>query len=801
MKNIKHLRPFFLLLLSIAGIVSTLPAQTNSFQVFLQKALQYQPYYLQKDTVMQMPFIGQQSEMSWYYEVQFEGDEATFLEEVYYGFNQRGSQMICRCETEQALKQLEQQVAAWQKSSVRINIGSANFQQQYCLTRKVDQPFPKTTGKIQKVLMETGSMPTVSHEGLTLNGRWLKAEDGHWVLDLSGRLPDGYIFLSFGEEHALHYIKGEETLLYPPEYAPSWKRSLIKSGRFGKNILNSPDNNVLSRKNHFRPFPYASGGQEWNLLFHWHDTLALEAQPREAAGVIYLSALSEEKEEQSGPLKMLKPGKKWDVSCDGKVIVIQNISAPNQGVFRLGEGMRWDEVVIKDPEGSIVATYNWGEPEPSLQILPKAGSFYSMTMSKRKPVPMVVPFQGNFPVEKVRYAKGRSGEPAFQFFRRGQNGITAEYELELPLNTSLQGFEISGVVDDQGNDYGIAASPDKKWVKIEYERYVKDVNQYEIQTGPFELPPAEASQIIMSGTYSLSTNGEKAKTYQWIDTLHLAKAAIEMPKPQAPPLFSEDAFKAENISLFPPAGKLMRQGLYASIPFRIPEGQGAYYGLNAEGSELLQLTDDLGHDLIAAHRSAFEDRLDAAKVSATRSSGENELNKENIIMQDWDQPGPKKKPILNIHTYASAGKGAGKIMGSAKVAYYTYNEEQPIRTTHQLNLSMQPSLAITVADQTTFQFKHASFGVDAKDGSKFIKYNFKFSTANPKFHLAKVVVKDQAGNIVSLQGNDAYTSSFKPYNLTIPEGKWGEYTIELIYHELKEYTVDVPFIISLGEYR
>lgn len=790
-----------LIMLSMLGGLSESSAQTSNFDDFLRKARQYQNTYLQKDTVMQMPFIGQQSEVSWYYEVQFEGDEASFLEEVFYGFNQKGHQMICRCETEKVLIQLEKQAEVWKKAVVGYDKAYNDFQQQYCLTRKIDQPFPKTTGKIQNILSGAGSLPTASHEGLTINGRWLKAEDGHWILDLSGRLPDGYTFLSFNEEHALHYIKGKETVLYPPEYAPSWKRSLIKDGRFGKNILNSPDNNVINRQNHFRPFPHASGVQEWNLLFHWHDTLALESQPREAAGVVYLSALSQEKEEQSGPLKMLKPGKKWDVSYDGKAIVIQNISTPNPGAFQLGGGIRWDKAIIKDPEGSIVATYNWGEPGQSLQIKPEAGSFYSMTMSKRKPVPMVLPFQGNFPIGKVRYGKDKSGGPAFQYLRRDQNGIAAEYELELPLNTSLKGFEISGVVDDQGNDYGIAASPDKKWVKIEYERYVKDVNQYEIKTGPFELPPAEASQIIMSGTYSLSTNGEEVQNFQWKDTLHLAKAAIEMPKPQAPPMFSEDAYKAENIWLFSAAGNLMQQGLKAGIPFRIPEGQGAYYGLNAEGSELLQLTDDLGHDLIAAHRSAFEDRLNAAKVLATRFSGENELNKENIIMQDWDQPGPKKKPILNIHTYASAGRGAGEIIGTAKVAYYTYDEQQPIRTTHRLNLSMQPSLAINVADQATFQFEHSSFGSDAKDGRSFTNYNLKWPILNPKFHLAKVVVKDQAGNIVSLQENDAYTSSFKPYNLTIPEGKWGEYTIEFIYHELKEYTVDVPFTISLGKYR
>ncbi len=297
MKNTKHLIPGLLSMLSILGGFSVLSAQTSSFQVFLQKARQYQPYYLQKDSVMRMPFTGEQSKVSWYYEVAFDGGEATFLEEVFYGVNQKGHRMICRCETEKTLEQLEQKVTARSKSSVRINMAYANFQQQYCLTETIDEPFAKTTAKIPRILAKKGSLPPASHKGLTLKGRWLKAEDGHWILDLSGKLPKGYTFRSFNEVHELHYIKGKETLLYPADDVPAWKRELISTGRFGKNMVNNPENNFNNRQNHFQPFSHASGGREWNLLFHWYDSLALQAQPREVVGAVYLSALSEEKEE------------------------------------------------------------------------------------------------------------------------------------------------------------------------------------------------------------------------------------------------------------------------------------------------------------------------------------------------------------------------------------------------------------------------------------------------------------------------------------------------------------------------
>jgi hypothetical protein len=285
--------------------------------------------------------------------------------------------------------------------------------------------------------------------------------------------------------------------------------------------------------------------------------------------------------------------------------------------------------------------------------------------------------------------------------------------------------------------------------------------------------------------------------YQWQDTLHLAKAAPEMPKPQSATMVPEDAWTAEYIGLYTIEGSLTQQGVKAGIPFQIPYRHGSYYGLNADRSELLALTDDQGHDLLAAHRATFGDRLDVAKISTT-SYADEDLNRENIIVRDWEHPGPDKEPQLNIHVYTGAGKGGRKILGNAKALYYTYDKQQPKRTTHRLNITGQSSLVVTLAGNTPFHFEYSSFGTDAEDGRAFTQYQFQLPSVAPKYYLAEVVVKDQAGDIVSLQRHEAYAPRFQPYNLTFPEGEWGEYTVELTYHELAEHTLEVPFVISLG---
>jgi exonuclease VII small subunit len=797
MKNIKQV---LLFLLYISGISSALPAQTNNFQAFLKKAQQYQSGYLQKDTVMSMPFLGEQSEVHWYYEIYFEGEEAIFLEQVFYGLSKTGHQMICRCEAEKALQQLEKQLTAWESSSVKIDMAYANFQQDYCLNETLKNPLSEGTSKIQTLLEEQVPLAAASHEGIQARGRWLKAEDGHWVLDLSGHLPKGYTFQSFAEDHEIHYVSSreKEKLLYPPPFAPEWKQQLISSGRFGKNIINAPDNRDYRYHNHFDPFLEGSQGQNWNILFRLKDTTVYDEKPDEVQGVIYMTALTDSLEEETGPIPGLQPNIQWDISCDGKTIKVVRMDQLEQGYYTIGGNVAWEQAFIKDASGNVLAEYTRGKAGQSIQLLPKEQEDYTLTMSWKKPEHIVLPFKGAFPVVEEYAFQHPLHEPVFKSFTYQPNGLRAEYFMAFPLDTKLTHFEIERVVDDQGKDLTYTDSRHRNGVRPDFDSYVKHINRYQLNMGYFGLPSPDAKHIIIEGNYQTSLSAYTTQSLAWTDTLHLAKTAIAMqtgPESTMP----DDAFTAEYVQLASPAAGWTYQGLNAGIPFQIPEAHGSYYGVDYSKSDVLKLYDNKGHDLIAGHRSTFASRLDYAKTSSTIYYGDGPLNKDKMFTPSFSPPNPDFPPMFNLRTYVGAGHGADKIFGRASMVYHTFKEDQQKKIAQPLNLMMQPTIVITLPDGHSFHFELSSLGTDAKDGREFTTYRYEMPEENPTVYPSAVILRDASGEIVSLQAHEAYPSSFEPYNITFPEGEWGEYTVEMVYYELEEHVIEVPFVITMGK--
>ena len=785
--------------LCLISLSFSLPAQTNNFQAFLKKAQQYESGYLQKDTVMRMPFIGKQSEVNWYYEIQFEGQDAIFLEQVFYGFNQRGHQMICKCETEKALQQLEKQLAAWQSSSFHIDMSYANFQQRYCLNETIEKPLSAGTSKIKKLLKEQAALPLASPDGIKVSGRWLKAEDGHWILDLSGDLPKGYAFLSFAEDHEMHYVKGrdKEAVLYPPAYAPEWQKQLISSGRFGKNIINDTETRNYNLYNQFAPFSKSDYGQDWNILFHLKDTMAYKDIPGETQGIVYITALTDSIAEATGPIPGLWPNEKWDVSCDGKTINIVSIDKPNQGTYSVGGNMNWERAIIKDKSEKIIAEYTIGNVGKPIQLMPKEEGDYMLTVSWKKLDTLVLPFRGAFPVVEEYAFQQALNEPVFKYFARNDNGVRAEYVLAFPPDTQLKHFEVESVMDDKGKELILPDKERGKEVRTDFESYVKHVNRYQLNMGYFDLPSPDANQIIIVGNYQTAIAGYTIQSKSWTDTLHLAKGAIAMetgPKATMP----DGAITAAYIQMGSMAGGLPWMGVSASIPFQYPEEYGRFYGVDYSKSEVLELYDNKGHDLIAGHRSTFESRLNFTKTSSTSYYSDEALNDDKMFMLSYSYPNPNIPPLFNLRTYVGAGDGADKIFGKASIVYHTFVEGKEKKISQPLHLMMQPSIAIVLLDGHSFNFKSSSFETDAKDGREFTTYRYEMPEKNATVYPSAIILRDASGEIVSLQAHEAYTSNFEPYNITFPEGEWGEYTVEIVYHELEEHAIEVPFVITLG---
>jgi hypothetical protein len=786
----------FLLLLAMLSSES-LYSQTSDFQTFLSKARQHESAYLQKDSVMRIPFVGQQSSVNWYYEILFEGEEAIFLEQVFYGMSQKGHQLICKCEAEKTLDQLERQLAAWQSSRISIDMDYMNFQQRYCLNETITQPLSDKIPKLKGLLSGKGSsLPEISTNP-DVNGQWLKAENGHWILDLFGHLPKGYTFDSFADEQELHYIKEKGTLLYPPSYAPQWKRTLISSGRFGKNIINNPDNNNYNRQNNFSPFQHTSSGQAWNILFHWQDSLALSSAPGEASGKIYINVLTDEIEEETSPLPGLFPGEQSTISCNGKVIMIQNLDKPNQAMYSMEGRAGWTEAIIKDKEGRVLVSYSYGKVGRSIQLSPVQEGEYNITLFYKKPEWLEIPFSGNFPVNQTSLYQ-KTSTPVFQYFIQNHKWVEAEYVLELPLDTFLQSFQIYNVRDDKRKDLTKVDKIPTKWVDIDHDTYAKYANRYELRIGNFAPPTPDANEIIISGAYMLTTENGTMRTILWADTLGLAKMATTMEKTIAIADPSPQAQSTNWLQIGSLYNSLGRHGLFATIPFPIPEETGNYYGLASNKCKVVELYDDQGNDLIAAHRSTFDQRILSAKTSRMQYYSDEALNREQLVRSDMTLPHPEKSPEFNLQVYVGAGKGANKIFGTAKLVYYTYNEKEPLHSNQTLKIMRQDLIVVSLPDDQLFQFKYSSFDADAKDGREFTNYRYVQPKENPQFYPGEVVVKDQEGTIVSLQKEEAYTRYFEAYNLTFPEEQWGEYTIDITYYQLKELTIEVPFMISLG---
>lgn len=748
---------------------------------------------------MRLPFVGQRSEVNWYYEVLFEEGEATILEQVYYGLNGRGHQMLCRCDTAAALQHLEQQLAAWTTRSISINSEYANFQQQHCLNEQLAQPLSGPVPKVNDLLNAKAADPIPLLEGATLSGQWLKAEDGHWVLDLAGDLPPGYTFHSFAEQQALYYIKAEETLLYPPDYAPDWKRQLVSGGRFGKNIINSADQNY-NQYNLFTPFEHISQGRHWNMLFRWQDSIASQCTPQSASGVLYLQALNGETEERNDSLRWLSPDQNWEVSYNGKGINFKNLDDPNSGTYTVGAGLSWGQASVVDSDGNVIVSYQSGLPGPSASLPTHEGKKYTIKAKLQQLELVEIPFEGDFPIYAEHSHQTQWATPAFQYFGRRLNGIKAAYLLDLPLDTHLRDFRITRAVDDQGKNLLAAQFLPPPKVEMKHDSYYERANRYKLDLGPYDWLSTDACELILEGGYTLQTENGARREMTWADTLSLAKGAVPMPqnqKKQAPP---SDAVLAEYVQVGALESGPGRHGIRAVVPFQVPDQSGRYFGIDAAKSGILELYDDRGHDLKAAHTERFDERLWLVKTSIIRYSTNEDINQQNLLLDDWFYPNETKLPEFKLRAYSVAGEGARAVFGKARITYYTYDPATPQRVTQVRNIKGQQTITLSSPDDGLFfPFERSSFEEDARDGRSFTKYRYQPPYADPGFYLASVTVKDLAGEVVSLTRPEASNPGyFEPHNLMLPEGEGGRYFIELVCYPLEEHTIEVPFRVGIN---
>lgn len=141
-----------------------------------------------------------------------------------------------------------------------------NFKLENCLiASQLDAFLPEAT-VIENYLNGQNSPPIANGDPfqIEVKAEIILREDGHWLLDLSGEIPDSLKILEITQPQ-LRYLRTAETSYYPIPETVSWQADLIKKGHFTAQLQGYPEviwDNDLGKH---RSYPVDNPQQAWNI--------------------------------------------------------------------------------------------------------------------------------------------------------------------------------------------------------------------------------------------------------------------------------------------------------------------------------------------------------------------------------------------------------------------------------------------------------------------------------------------------------------------------------------------------------
>lgn len=813
-------------LFSISVFANLLSAQeTVPWDQFIRTVERQKPASAKIDTVATAPFRSDLAPVSYYFETYQHQGKWFFL--TYYEQHERGNQILCQCSYDTLqiyFKGLADNFAAdkfgTHQFTYDIDLPNA-FYFNNCLNMQEVAPIKIDGPILQKLL--SGQLPPLQMPGeafaAEVEAQMLLRQDGHWILDLEGHLPEDKQLIQVLSPQ-LYYLWTTDHQYYPGADVAPWKANLVERGRETHQLVGYEQawKNDLGRH---RVLPTAKPKQHWNVQFMMEADEHLPASQLEAAGHINLVISDGTTEILHEPFTYFEAGKRYEFELDDSGTLYISDANPSDG-FRSGlayyPDSHWLKAVFVDQAGDTVAQFTPQQAPTTLDFSPLAGHTYFIYLTRTKQESIKIPFQLSMPGEALHPGFGSdemySKRYRFNVKHDGHYRISALYDIYAPQHSGQDSFTLLRAYDNTGkdlllhqadsidayNEWIASLGEDRSWwdrpieepwkkgFSWELHAAAKPRDHYHLEIGLWEKPAANASKIFLEGLLHYRSPDGNWASQPWQDTLQLSSAqggtTAKIEGSEAPaPFLSAYEFQLGD------TGTGDEHGIRANYALTTPIGH-SYVKMNMQQSQLTALHDNFGKDLLLSPEET-EARQYARNKHLTEPQ-RMDAPFRTLRPNNWSNSygSPIEQVRFNVYSQLGLSPGADQIQGQATVAYYCAARDDLMVGEQTINYKNQELIRLEV-DGHIVQYKRSAFTNDIA-GKTYSHYSLDRENL-PAWVVATMVLDGDE----EINPNPA-DAQFSLYDLHIPEGL-GErpLTIRLLYAEMHQHQEQMDIEVSL----
>ncbi len=747
---------------------------------------------------------------------------------TYYEQFERGNQILCQCDYEVlqtyfegiAHNFSEDRFGAYQFAS-DIDLPE-EFYFDNCLAAHDINPVSPASPYLEK-LLNNQLPPTqaIDNELLAqVNGQLMIRQDGNWILDLAGQLPDSLELLEVLKPQ-LYHLRSSDYQYYPAVTVAPWKAKLITNGHASNQLVGYNRATIWKEELGNHRAMSTIDPNHWNVQYMLAADTHIPTDAVEAAGYVQLMVTNGSTEVLAEPFTYFEAENNYVFELDEKGTLYISDAAQGEG-FRTGlayyPNSRWVSATFLKENGDTVAHFTPAQQPLELEFRPLPGQTYFVHLVRQKQIQVKVPFTLSMPGETLDpgFSIGEMYSQRYRFSVKhdGQHRISAVYDIYTPHHSGQDSFTLERAYDNTGKDLLLhqadsidayneslaALGEDRYW----WERPIEDQwkkgfswglhadakpsDHYHLEIGLWEKPAAKASQIYLEGLLHYQTPDGNWATHPWQDTLQLstsqtATAAKIEESIQEMTSLSAYEFKIGG------DGPRNTHNLQAKYALAVPLGHN-YVKMDMQQSQLTQLQDNTGKNLLLAQAEA--------------EAMQYELNKRMKEPRNMDRPfltlrpdirtyrygEPMSQVNFNVYSHLAPGPGAHQVQGKATIAYYTAADDDLTVAEQTITYEKQEQISLEVAGHIV-HFKRSAF-TDDIDDKTYVHYQL--AQEDLSVLIAANIILDGEEEI----SPNPMTSQFSLYDLRIPEDvDKRPLTIRLLYAELQLQIEQVDVEVSI----
>ncbi len=805
---------------------TALAQRAGSQEAFFAHITKGQSSYLQVDTVLT---TSEKDSVPYtiYLEARPIQEDWFFL--VYHQRAERAGQFLCQCKLDslqlyfQKIERALRERRLYEAAFLPNNVLSNSFYDNHCLGTFGLTPFLRTPPVIEPLL--NGDLSPPHHTNYTLHldleAQMVLREDGQWILDLEGRVPDSLLFIEVGESQ-LHYLRSETDYYYPGPQIPAWKANLVRNGHYTDQLLGYPEPVWDTDLGNTREFAIANAPQAWNLQY----MLAAGPTPStdlEAAGSINLVVNDGSASTTIQPFDFFEGNERYKLEHHADGLLYFEKIAEEKGFydrFSYGTSALWQQIVIFEEGGDTLAYFNAQDAPKERVVQTQAGRTYLLqltTLDKQtvsvhfrqslsrdpllKPVPVPNFQRTMYRLENTTFEDGTAPITAAYRFYAAPGSIADSLELTKAYDDTgkdlLQGqvakiAEYNAWIDALGENRNNWDTPiEDYWKKgfvSDYVRYPENPKALKCRIELWNRPSLTASSIYLAGKYHYQLPDSTWVTKSWRDRLQLG--TIESPAlPPGKPLmnpattllpFSWVQLKTPGIGV-PPKFE-------AGIELMAPMNHWCT-GIELAQSKLLEVYDNLGHNLLDTASSAKPANKKALIYPYL-------LDKDQALtpIQSGHGSGygtPMKVASFSIQTPNAPTIDATQVVGKVQVTYKCFDEQEMLYEEVNIYYNDQERIDLELNGHI-ITYKRAN-DTRMVDGKVYRSYDLQHE--NLPVFIGGIVAKDGE----EFLSPDPIIDYYPYYQLYIPVDLEERYLDILIYYaELYSRQATVNFEVSIG---